>query len=102
MPGQTVLSQDGWYYLPVSNVQERFAVHNGCDLSGGVKKVETVSDGIEQWTCVGWTEGCTDNATTVSCSWNGYHDYPVKGGTNFGLTAAWDFMSQFQRVSSAN
>eukprot|EP00486_Rosalina_sp_Unknown_P007243 CAMPEP_0201574254 /NCGR_PEP_ID=MMETSP0190_2-20130828/18637_1 /ASSEMBLY_ACC=CAM_ASM_000263 /TAXON_ID=37353 /ORGANISM="Rosalina sp." /LENGTH=286 /DNA_ID=CAMNT_0048002263 /DNA_START=217 /DNA_END=1077 /DNA_ORIENTATION=- len=98
VPGQTVLSQDGWYYIPVSNVQEKFAVHNGCNLSNGVKHVKTVSDGIESWTCIGWHQGCTNNASTVSCSWAGTHTYPMRGQTNFGLSAAWEFLQNFKRI----
>ena len=98
VPGQTVLSQDGWYYIPVSNVQEKFAVHNGCDLSGGVVDVKTQSDGIDSWKCIGWTKNCKNNATTVSCSWAGTHTYPMRGQTNFGLAVAWDFMSVYRRT----
>lgn len=93
---------DGWYYIPVSNIQEQFAVHNGCDLSGGIEQIETVSDGIRGWRCVGWTDGCSNNASTISCQWDGAHESPVNTYTesNFGLEAAWNFMSRHQRDTS--
>eukprot|EP01084_Bolivina_argentea_P073993 134244_1 len=97
VPGQNVLSGDGWYYIPVSNVQEKFAVHNGCNLKGGVQPIKTVSDGIESWKCVTWNVSCTDNAYTQSCSWRGTHTYPVQGKTYFGLNVAWNFVKQFTR-----
>ena len=80
--------------------------------------METVSDGNTNWTCTGWTEDCNDGASVMSCSWNGGHVYPVVNHTedwgnwnenpwpstnwttNFGLEAAWQFMSEFQRIPS--
>ena len=69
-----------------------FATHNGCKLIDGVKPFKTISDGIEEWTCIGWYDQCTNNASTISCSWSGTHTYPMRGQSNFGLNAAWNCM----------
>ena len=89
---------DGWYYLTVSSIQELFAAHNGCDLSDGFKSVTTVADGTEGWMCVGWGKDCRNNASTVCCQWDGGHEAPVNGNRNFGLEAAWEFMSEHQQI----
>ena len=71
-------------------------------MSGGIEDLETEADGIRNWTCVGWTQDCTDGASVMSCSWNGGHTYHISNNsndlTNFGLEVAWNFMSQFNRV----
>ena len=58
-----------------------------------------MADEMRDWQCVGWTRDCTDDASVMSCSWNGGHiSNDSNNLTNFGLEVAWNFMSQFQRI----
>ena len=102
LPGLLGQDADGWYYLTVTQVQQRFAKHNGCNMNDGMNNVKTVSDGIKQWKCSAYNTNCTNNITgTLLCQWNGEHEYALTSeGYNFGMDAVWQFLSQFDRRSN--
>ena len=91
-------SSDGYWYTKVSAVQRRFAQHNGCDIEREVERIESAADGIRGWQCTGYTEGCTDGAYVMQCSWDGRHTYPieVQQQYNFGLAVVVEYFYQFQ------
>ena len=103
IPGDGTISSEGWYYLSVSAVQETFAQHNGCNVDEGPTTIETSSDGIKDWQCTGYEIGCTNDAYTIQCNYNGRHQYPksnpnLPNSPNFALPVVWDYFKKFQRI----
>ena len=103
LPGMSVVSRSGWYFLPVMAVQHEFANANGCDKSEGQQKYITASDdllpGNRTWSCTGFVTGC-ENAPVVQCAQTWGHDYPVNPNTgeNWAIPAIWEFLSQFDNL----
>mmetsp|Transcript_57700 Transcript_57700/g.52002 ORF Transcript_57700/g.52002 Transcript_57700/m.52002 type:complete len:120 (-) Transcript_57700:75-434(-) len=103
LPGMSVVSRSGWYFLPVMNVQHIFSDHNGCDKSGGQQIYPTTSDnllpGNRQWECTGFVNGCVD-APVIQCEHTWGHDYAINPNTgdNWAIHAIWEFLSQFQNL----
>ena len=102
VPGISGQDSYGWYYTTVYQVQKAFGEHNGCDVSGDMSSVSTVSDGINGWTCEDYDTDCINGISgTRLCQWDGNHSYPLTtSGRNFGLDAAWEYMSQFDLSSN--
>ena len=101
VPGISGQDSYGWYYTTVNQVQDTFAQHNGCDMTDGMTNVTTISDGILGWSCKDYNNNCTYGISgTRLCQWDGNHSYPIANGRNFGLDAAWEFMSQFDLHSN--
>ena len=70
-------SWDGYWYTKVSAVQRRFAEHNGCNTSIDPVNITTSSDGIQDWQCTGYIEGCSNEAYVMQCNWNAGHTVVV-------------------------
>eukprot|EP01084_Bolivina_argentea_P128132 226533_1 len=105
--GDTISNPNGgFYFTSVYQVMYKYGLYNKCDVNKKrVQAIETVSDGILEWKCVGYNECNIDNVNSdgygmyvMSCSWNGSHVYPVFNNENFGLNVVWNFFKNHTKV----
>jgi len=107
LPGMSVVSRSGWYFLPVMAVQDAFSIHNNCTRINGQEEYPTASDdllpGGRTWNCTGFVEGCED-AQVVQCAQTWGHDWPINPNTgeNWAIETIWDFLSQFENLYDLN
>lgn len=85
------LSADGMQYDAANESAAVWASNQGCETE--ITSYQTAADGIKKWRCEAHAN-CSSGAEIVTCSWAGGHSWPnTRQDGNFGLDAAWHFMS---------
>ena len=115
-PGDTIIATPveifGNFRLSVYQVQYKYGQHNKCDVENTkYVSIPTVSDGINEWQCVGYDQCDFDQKGDkeidgMSCSWNGGHEYPDNytetdsEKRDFGLNVMWNFFKDKRKIPS--
>ena len=85
-------ASDGFFYTPTTEVMDLWASaeSQGCSISSS--SYPTSVDGVKGFRCVQRT-GCAAGVELVDCAWNGGHDWPRDGETEFASKVIWEFFA---------
>ncbi len=85
-------SSDGFFYLPVTDVIDRWAGVTSQQCEATFVSYPTPVDGTLAFRCM-QRDHCATGAQVVACTWNGAHTWPG-GPEPFGTHVIWTFFMQ--------
>lgn len=93
VPFDGVPAEDGFLYTPTTEVMDLWAsgASQACDAES--RPYPTSKDGVEGFRCIERAD-CATGVELVDCAWDGGHDWPRTGKTEFASTVIWEFFER--------
>jgi poly(3-hydroxybutyrate) depolymerase/CubicO group peptidase (beta-lactamase class C family) len=89
-------AEDGFLYTPTAEVLDLWASEASQDCAVEGTPYPTSMDGIQGFRCIQRAQ-CATRVELVDCAWDGGHDWPRHGKTEFASTVIWDFFARNPR-----
>jgi len=86
-------AEDGFFYTPTIEVMDLWASEASQNCSDDSTTYATSTDGVMGYRCVERAD-CATGTELVDCAWDGGHDWPRKGETEFSSTVIWEFFEK--------
>jgi len=86
-------ASDGFFYTPTTEVMDFWASAQSQGCSKTFSSYPTSLDGVKGFRCIQRT-GCATGVELVDCAWDGGHDWPRDGKTEFASTVIWEFFAE--------
>ncbi len=86
-------ASDGFFYTPTSEVMDLWAGEGSQSCAAEASPYSTSMDGVKGFRCIERAD-CATGAELVDCAWDGGHDWPRDGETEFASTVIWDFFER--------
>ncbi len=93
VPFDGVPAEDGFLYTPTTEVMDLWASEASQSCDAEARPYATSKDGVEGFRCVERAD-CATGVELVDCAWDGGHDWPRTGKTEFASTVIWDFFER--------
>ena len=93
VPFDGVPAEDGFLYTPTADVMDLWASDTSQNCSDAARAYPTSKDGVEGFRCIERGD-CATGVELVDCAWDGGHDWPRRGETEFASTVIWEFFEQ--------
>jgi len=93
-------AEDGFLYTPVAEVTDLWAAESSQGCSSEYSPYPTAMDGVMGFRCV-QRAGCGTGAELVECAWDGGHDWPRDGETEFASPVIWEFFERNPTTADA-
>ncbi len=85
-------ASDGFFYTPTADVMDLWASVESQGCSNSTSSYPTSLDGVKGFRCIQRT-GCATGVELVDCAWDGGHDWPRDGETEFASKVIWEFFA---------
>jgi len=93
VPFDGVPAEDGYLYTPTTEVMDLWASDASQECSTEFTPYPTSKDGVVGFRCIERAD-CATGVELVDCAWDGGHDWPRTGGTEFASTVIWEFFER--------
>jgi len=90
VPFDGVPAEDGFFYTPTDEVMDLWASPAKQACAVDATTYPTSMDGVQGLRCIQRAQ-CATGIELVDCAWDGGHDWPRDGETEFASTFIWDF-----------
>jgi len=86
-------AEDGFLYTPTTEVMDLWASDACQNCSEQARPYPTSKDGVEGFRCIERGD-CAAGVELVDCAWDGGHDWPRSGETEFASSVIWEFFER--------
>ena len=86
-------AEDGFLYTPTTEVMDLWASDVSQNCSDTARAYPTSKDGVEGFRCTERGD-CATGVELVDCAWDGGHDWPRSGDTEFASAVIWEFFKR--------